>query len=75
MIARPSTSSVLAMSPMRTPATRTVWPWPGMTACAVANSAFSVNGLSLEQREAQPLVVEDVQPTTGAIASEADDRE
>ncbi len=34
------------MSPTRTPDTRTVWPWPAITACAVWNSAFSVYGLS-----------------------------
>ena len=44
--ATPSSSSVSAMSPTRTPETRTVWPWPGVTACAVENSAFSWNGLS-----------------------------
>ena len=32
------------MSPTRTPDTRTVWPWPGVTACAVANSALIRNG-------------------------------
>ena len=39
--ARPS-----ATSPIRTPATRIVWPWPGTTACAVSNSALSSNGRS-----------------------------
>jgi hypothetical protein len=34
------------MSPTRTPATRTVWPWPGVTAWAVVISAFSSNGFS-----------------------------
>ena len=43
--ARPSLSSTPPMSPMRTPATRTVWPWPATTACAVENSALSWNGL------------------------------
>ena len=28
------------------PTTRTVWPWPGVTACAVENSALSANGFS-----------------------------
>ena len=44
--ARPSLSSTLPMSPIRTPETRTVWPWPAITAWAVWNSAFSTNGLS-----------------------------
>ena len=29
--------------PTCTPATRTDWPWPGVTAWASENSAFSVN--------------------------------
>ena len=33
------------ISPICTPETRTVWPWPGVTACAVENSALSVNGV------------------------------
>ena len=41
-IARPSERSTFEMSPTRTPETRTVWPWPGVTACAVENSAFSL---------------------------------
>jgi hypothetical protein len=45
-IARPSSSSTSPMSPIRTPATRTVWPWPAITAWAVWNSAFSTYGLS-----------------------------
>ena len=43
-IARPCERSTCVMSPMRTPETRTVWPWPGVTACAVENSAFSLYG-------------------------------
>ena len=43
-IARPFLSSTAPMSPMRTPDTRTVWPWPAITACAVWNSALSTNG-------------------------------
>ena len=39
--ARPFFSSTPPMSPMRTPDTRTVWPWPATTACAVENSALS----------------------------------
>ncbi len=39
--ARPSLSSTPPMSPMRTPETRTVWPWPATTAWAVENSALS----------------------------------
>ena len=31
------------MSPICTPETRTDWPWPGATACAVENSALIVN--------------------------------
>ena len=34
------------MSPIRTPATRTVWPWPAITAWAVWNSAFRTYGFS-----------------------------
>ena len=44
--ARPSFRSTFVMSPTRTPDTRTVWPWPGVTACAVANSALIRNGAS-----------------------------
>ncbi len=44
--ALPSSSSTAPMSPIRTPATRTVWPWPGVTACAVANSALIRSGAS-----------------------------
>ena len=39
--ARPSSSSTSVMSPTLTPAMFTVWPWPGVTACAVSNSALS----------------------------------
>ena len=39
--ARPSTSSTRLISPTGTPAISAVWPWPGWTACAVLNSAFS----------------------------------
>ena len=56
----PSSSSTLPMSPTRTPATRTVWPWPGVTAWASASSALTVKGLLLDQREAQPLLRQDV---------------
>jgi hypothetical protein len=38
--ARPSTRSTLVMSPTSTPATWTVWPWPGVTDCAVENWAL-----------------------------------
>ena len=55
----PSFRPTLVMSPTRTPETRTVWPWPGVTACAVENAACSWNGLALP-REAQALVVQDV---------------
>jgi hypothetical protein len=34
------------MSPIFTPATFTVWPWPGVIAWAVSNSARSSNGFS-----------------------------
>jgi hypothetical protein len=44
--ARPSRSSTSPMSPIRTPDTRTVWPWPAVTAWAVENSAFSRSGAS-----------------------------
>ena len=56
MTARPSSSSTPPMSPIRTPETRTVWPWPAMTAWAVENSALSCERLRLEEREAQPLL-------------------
>ena len=45
MTALPSFRSTPPMSPMRTPATRTVWPCPATTACAVENSALSWYGL------------------------------
>jgi hypothetical protein len=44
--ARPCSSSTLPTSPTFTPETRTVWPWPGVTACAVENSALMRFGLS-----------------------------
>ena len=37
----PSTSSTSEMSPALTPEMFTVWPWPGVTACAVESSALS----------------------------------
>jgi hypothetical protein len=43
-IARPSLSSTSPMSPIRTPATRTVCPCPAITDCAVENSAFRTYG-------------------------------
>ena len=39
MIALPSRSFTDAISPTSTPAMLTVWPWPGVTACAVDISA------------------------------------
>ena len=36
--ATPSTTFTSEMRPTSTPATRTVWPWPGCTACAFASS-------------------------------------
>jgi hypothetical protein len=41
-IATPFLSETLPISPTCTPDTRTDWPWPGVTACAVENSALSV---------------------------------
>ncbi len=41
-IAWPLRRSTLLMSPIRTPEMRTVWPWPGVTACAVAKAALSL---------------------------------
>ena len=41
--ALPSTSSTSEMSPALTPAMFTVWPWPGVTACAVESSALTSN--------------------------------
>ena len=41
MIALPSRSLTEAISPTSTPAMFTVWPWPGVTACAVDISASS----------------------------------
>ena len=49
-------SSTSPISPICTPDTRTVWPWPGATAWAVGSSIFSLIGSSSTQREAQPLV-------------------
>jgi hypothetical protein len=40
--ARPFTRSTLEISPTLTPAMSTLWPWPGVTACAVENWALSV---------------------------------
>ena len=45
-IARPSLSVTDPMSPILTPATRTVCPWPGVTAWAVENSALTRIGFS-----------------------------
>ena len=45
-IGRPSSSSISPTSPIWTPETRTVWPWPGIIACAVGSSAFSEIGSS-----------------------------
>jgi hypothetical protein len=45
-MARPFFSDTPPMSPIRTPATRTVCPWPATTACAVASSALSLKGSS-----------------------------
>ena len=42
-IARPFSSSTSVMSPTWTPAMFTVWPCPGVTACAVSISTFSSN--------------------------------
>ena len=42
--ARPFWRCTPPMSPTRMPAMRTVWPWPGMTAWAVENSALTGNG-------------------------------
>jgi hypothetical protein len=39
--ARPCSSSTLPISPTFTPATCTVWPCPGVTACAFSNSAYT----------------------------------
>jgi hypothetical protein len=39
MIALPFSSLTLLISPTSTPATLTVWPWPGVTDCAVDISA------------------------------------
>jgi len=41
----PFSSFTPVMSPMRTPDTRTVWPWPGATALASTISALRVNGV------------------------------
>ena len=59
----PSSSSTLEISPTSTPATLTVCPWPGVTACAVDSSAsiskksLPSTGTHAGQRE--PLVGED----------------
>ena len=47
----PSTSSTSEMSPALTPEMFTVWPWPGVTACAVESSALSSNALVAEERD------------------------
>jgi hypothetical protein len=41
-IALPSCSLTLEISPTSTPAMSTVWPWPGVTACAVDISASTL---------------------------------
>ncbi len=43
-IATPFLSVTPPTVPIWTPETRTDWPWPGVTACAVENSALIVNG-------------------------------
>ena len=40
--ALPLSSFTLEISPTSTPAMLTVWPWPGVTACAVASSASTL---------------------------------
>ena len=40
--ALPCSSFTLEISPTSTPAMLTVWPWPGVTACAVASSASTL---------------------------------
>ena len=43
-IATPFLRVTLPISPIWTPEMRTDWPWPGVTAWAVENSALSVYG-------------------------------
>ena len=63
-IARPSSSRTPEISPTSTPATSTVWPWPGVTAWAVESSAStSVKSWPEHRhpaRQREPLVGEDV---------------
>ena len=42
--ATPFFGSTLAIFPTSTPATRTVWPWPGITAWASEKSTLSTKG-------------------------------
>ena len=66
MIARPFSSLTLEISPTSTPAMFTVWPWPGVTAWAVASSAStstkSLPRTGTPRRQREPLVGEDDQP-------------
>ena len=75
MMALPSCSSVLPMSPIRMPETRIGLALAGETACAVGNSALAVNGSSSKKREAQPLVVQDVVADEARDAHEHDERD
>ena len=58
--ATPSSSFTSAIRPTSTPATRTVWPWPGCTACAFASSISICFGFASHEREAEVLLAQQV---------------
>jgi hypothetical protein len=55
-IAWPSCSLTPPISPTLTPETRTVWPWPGVTACAVDSAALRCSGASSHGNRKRSLV-------------------
>ena len=77
MIALPSRSFTDAISPTSTPAMLTVWPWPGVTACAVDISAsiskksWPISGT--QAGSAQPLLAEDHGRHRGGHDQQAED--
>ena len=77
MIALPSRSLTEAISPTSTPAMLTVWPWPGVTACAVDISA-SISKKSLpttgtQAGSARRCLLRITLPTSAATSDQADD--
>ena len=73
--ALPSSYSTLEMSPTRTPATRTVWPWPGVTAWAVSISAFSWKGFSSRSGTRRRSFWTMIQVATRPTSDQPEDRE